>query len=256
VQSLYQSLLYEYDYEVEQAWVGVGPGTATHTCSTGVSVSGRTACQSFNAVESFNAGMPLPGQKGPRVQQRRAAAAMGGAAGGGARLFVAGPAGCREGACALWRTWQAARPQRTPPFSTDALHHARTGKVGPSSGSNRLVTPSPLQVEGTIPSDLVGTYVRNGPGLQVNSGKTKRHTFDGQRLAGRCCASRAQLARGSCQIGVANNAVWSGGPWLMLGRPFNLAAPAAARPSAVTPPSFCRAAAHPSVRPARRTSRS
>lgn len=38
-------------------------------------------------------------------------------------------------------------------------------------------------MEGTIPSDLVGTYFRNGPGLQVNTGKTQRHTFDGARRA-------------------------------------------------------------------------
>ncbi|KAI8470373.1 MAG: carotenoid oxygenase [Monoraphidium minutum] len=40
----------------------------------------------------------------------------------------------------------------------------------------------PAWVEGTIPSDLVGTYVRNGPGLQVNTGKTQRHTFDGDGM--------------------------------------------------------------------------
>ena len=33
------------------------------------------------------------------------------------------------------------------------------------------------QVEGTIPVDLIGTYFRNGPGLQVASDKCQRHTF-------------------------------------------------------------------------------
>jgi all-trans-8'-apo-beta-carotenal 15,15'-oxygenase len=36
----------------------------------------------------------------------------------------------------------------------------------------------PAWVDGTIPSDLVGTYVRNGPGLQA----AKRHTFDGDGM--------------------------------------------------------------------------
>lgn len=36
----------------------------------------------------------------------------------------------------------------------------------------------PSWVEGQIPSDLVGTYVRNGPGLQA----AKRHTFDGDGM--------------------------------------------------------------------------
>ncbi|GBF88647.1 hypothetical protein Rsub_01546 [Raphidocelis subcapitata] len=40
----------------------------------------------------------------------------------------------------------------------------------------------PDWVEGSIPSDLVGTYFRNGPGLQVNTGKTQRHTFDGDGM--------------------------------------------------------------------------
>jgi len=30
-----------------------------------------------------------------------------------------------------------------------------------------------LQVEGTIPKDLVGTYYRNGPGMQVSLGADK-----------------------------------------------------------------------------------
>ncbi|KIY95659.1 lignostilbene-alpha,beta-dioxygenase [Monoraphidium neglectum] len=95
VQSLYQSLLYEYDYEVEQAWGKRGPGFSSD-------------------------GRP----------QRWAA------------LLEAGRG-------SLW----LGRP-----------------------GAGRA------HVEGTIPSDLVGTYVRNGPGLQVNSGKTKRHTFDGDGM--------------------------------------------------------------------------
>lgn len=40
----------------------------------------------------------------------------------------------------------------------------------------------PAWVEGTLPKDLVGTYIRNGPGLQVNTGKTQRHTFDGDGM--------------------------------------------------------------------------
>ncbi|KAG2485817.1 hypothetical protein HYH03_015527 [Edaphochlamys debaryana] len=40
----------------------------------------------------------------------------------------------------------------------------------------------PAWVEGTIPPELYGTYFRNGPALQVNNPRYKRHLFDGDGM--------------------------------------------------------------------------
>ncbi|KAI8475714.1 MAG: retinal pigment epithelial membrane protein-domain-containing protein, partial [Monoraphidium minutum] len=40
----------------------------------------------------------------------------------------------------------------------------------------------PAWIEGKIPADLEGTYFRNGPGLQVTSGRYTRHVFDGDGM--------------------------------------------------------------------------
>eukprot|EP00878_Enallax_costatus_P035826 GHUV01040057.1.p1 GENE.GHUV01040057.1~~GHUV01040057.1.p1 ORF type:complete len:367 (+),score=91.51 GHUV01040057.1:124-1101(+) len=37
-------------------------------------------------------------------------------------------------------------------------------------------------IEGRIPEELSGTYFRNGPGMQVNNPRYKRHTFDGDGM--------------------------------------------------------------------------
>ncbi len=39
-----------------------------------------------------------------------------------------------------------------------------------------------MQVEGTIPKELEGTFFRNGPGLQVTNRNYQRHAFDGDGL--------------------------------------------------------------------------
>lgn len=39
-----------------------------------------------------------------------------------------------------------------------------------------------VQVDGTIPAQLLGTFFRNGPGLQVDRPGHQRHTFDGDGM--------------------------------------------------------------------------
>jgi all-trans-8'-apo-beta-carotenal 15,15'-oxygenase len=48
--------------------------------------------------------------------------------------------------------------------------------------SRGLHGPRPAQVEGTIPPELEGTYLRNGPGLQYSKGAFQRHMFDGDGM--------------------------------------------------------------------------
>lgn len=44
------------------------------------------------------------------------------------------------------------------------------------------LTSHPAQIEGAIPPELLGTFFRNGPGLQVDRPGHQRHTFDGDGM--------------------------------------------------------------------------
>lgn len=45
-----------------------------------------------------------------------------------------------------------------------------------------LVAACIMQVTGTIPPELCGTYYRNGPGLHVTNPRYSRHTLDGDGM--------------------------------------------------------------------------